>query len=219
MDLWIYLLLTAAYAVILTAGIRRLTKLGWNHGSNFLLLVAFGLFYDNGLIAIGKWVGEGESLKNLSYLRYWTHAFFTPTLILVGLNILRRSHFKWASMTPAKATAWILTIGLVLYQIKVNTLEEVASLVPLREYGVLRYVAEAEGGGPVMVIIIATLLFVAGLLMAFKRRWIWMALGVAVLFVGRSLPMPIDSSALTNIYELILIVSLWFTIRHLDREN
>ncbi|MFD2611716.1 hypothetical protein [Paenibacillus gansuensis] len=50
-----------------------------------------------------------------------------------------------------------------------------------------------------------------------KRRWPWMALATAILFIGRAIPMKLESSAITNVFELMLAVSLMATIRRQDK--
>lgn len=41
----------------------------------FLLPVLLGLIYDNGILAAGRFIGEGSTLKYLNYARFWIHAF------------------------------------------------------------------------------------------------------------------------------------------------
>ncbi|MNZ36239.1 hypothetical protein D3C78_536540 [compost metagenome] len=219
MDFEIYLAIAAAYTLVLLLIVYHLVKTSWRRYPLLLLLVVFALIYDNAIIALGESIGEGELLQSLSTLRYWMHALFTPCLVLVGWDIARRTGMKWLNSTAAKITAWLITIGLIIYQIIAVTIKEVSDLVPAREYGVLRYMPSGEPGSMAMVIIVGTLLFIGGLIVLFKLRWPWMAIGTAILFVGRAIPIPFESSAITNIYELILIVSLWAAIKYEDRKG
>ncbi|MGF7031183.1 hypothetical protein J2T17_002089 [Paenibacillus mucilaginosus] len=219
MDMPIYAALACAYLVLIAFGWSRVREQGDFSYSSIPLLVALGLFYDNAIIAAGEWIGEGRTLRFLSTFRYWTHALFTPALVLFAWDTLRRADLRWAQHPWSRGAAWLVTLGLVAYQTFTAALPETASLAPLREYGVLRYVPQAETGGPLMVIVTSMLLLAAGLILAFRQRWIWMAAGTAALFVGRMIPLPFESSALTNIYELILIVSLWATARHQDHSS
>ncbi|MCZ8519923.1 MULTISPECIES: hypothetical protein [Paenibacillus] len=217
MDTLIYTALACAYLLLIASGLQRLRERGGLSYSSIPLLVTLGLFYDNGIIAAGEWIGEGRPLRFLSEFRYWTHALFTPSLVLFAWDTLRRAGISRAHTLWSEATAWLVTLGLAAYQTITAVLPEVASLAPLREYGILRYVPQAEGGGPLMVIAVAGLLLAAGMILAFRQRWVWMAAGTAVLFAGRLIPMPLESSALTNVFELILIIALWATARHQDR--
>ena len=55
-----------------------------------LLIVLFGLVYDNAVLAGGAWIGHGELLERLSVPRFFMHAFGTPLLMLsaIGLTAL-----------------------------------------------------------------------------------------------------------------------------------
>ncbi|WJH35985.1 hypothetical protein N6H14_08845 [Paenibacillus sp. CC-CFT747] len=219
MDFYLYLLLTLAYAGLLVFGFRRVRETGIPSYSNLVLLIALGLVYDNAIIMLGRTIGEGGTLYALSTLRFWTHAFFTPALVLVAWDLLHRTGVSWARTPAARTGSWVLTLILVVYQIAFGTLKEVSRLVPEEKAGVLRYASSESAGGPLMVIVTSLVLLGAGIVLFIKRRWIWMALGVGLLFVSQGLPLPFESSALTNIFELVLIVSLWATVRHVDRHG
>lgn len=219
MDFWIYLVLGIAYCFLLGMLSVRLSRTSWLRIPLFLWIVTLCLAYDNLAIAFGEAIGEGDTLEFLSVLRYWTHALFTPTLALVGWDIIRRSGVRWAGTTAATVTAWTFTIALIIYQIVTSTLKETAELIPEREFGVLRYVPTAEPGGLIMVILVSAVLLLAGIILLVKKRWFWLALGTVLLFVGRAIPLPFESSAITNIYELILISTIYATVCYQDRQR
>lgn len=60
----------AAYLFLLIWGIQLAARYGWNDLSNVLLLVIIGLVYDNGVLAVGKFIGEGSLLENISSLGF-----------------------------------------------------------------------------------------------------------------------------------------------------
>lgn len=107
--------------------------------------------------------------------------------------------------------AWLITLGLVIYQIVGFTLSEVKNLKVIEEYGVLRYMAEGHGGPPMMVIIVGIVLLLVSLIVLFKHKWVWLFVGTALLFVGQLISLPVETGTLTNVYELILILSIWRT--------
>lgn len=183
----------------------------WLSYSSFQLFVAFSLAYDNGILALGNIIGEGEPLMVLSSLRFWLHACATPTLILVSQHILRSSGAKFANNSITNVAAWLITLGLVFYQIVGFTISEVKNLTVIEEYGVLRYMAEGHGGPPMMVIIVGIVLLFVSLIVLFKHKWVWLFVGTALLFVGQLISLPVESGTLTNVYELILILSIWRT--------
>ena len=43
-----------------------------------VLIVVYGLAYDNLVIASGAVLGEGDLLKTINAPRFWVHALFTP---------------------------------------------------------------------------------------------------------------------------------------------
>jgi len=220
LDVWIYSVLTLVYLILVVWMAVDLTqRKQWLAYSSFQLFVAFSLAYDNGIIAIGNLIGDGEVLMVLSSLRFWLHAFATPTLILVGYHILRSSGAKFANRSITSVVAWLITLGLVIYQIVGFTLSEVKNLKVIEEYGVLRYMAEGHGGPPMMVIIVGLVLLFVSLIVLFKHKWVWLFVGTALLFVGQLISLPVESGALTNVYELILILSIWRTTTFLKNST
>lgn len=75
MDTVIYFLLSLAYFILLVIGVKLACKHGWFKIGNVLLIVIIALLYDNGILALRKYVGKGATLKLLNELRYWFHAF------------------------------------------------------------------------------------------------------------------------------------------------
>ncbi|APO42892.1 hypothetical protein BS614_01585 [Paenibacillus xylanexedens] len=220
MDVWIYSALTLVYLILVVWMAFDLTqRKQWLAYSSFQLFVAFSLAYDNGIIAVGNLIGDGEVLMVLSSLRFWLHAFATPTLILVGYHILRSSGTKFANRSITSVVAWLITLGLVIYQIVGFTLSEVKNLKVTEEYGVLRYMAEGHGGPPMMVIIVGIVLLFVSLVVLFKHKWVWLFVGTALLFVGQLISLPVETGALTNVYELILILSIWRTTTFLKNST
>lgn len=221
MDLVIYSALALIYLFLVIRIATQLSgKRQWLNYSIFQIFVLFSLAYDNGIIAAGHLIGEGELLKRLSSVRFWLHAFATPTLILVGYYILRSSQVKFSKHIITHIAAWLITVGLIIYQIVSSTIHEVNSLTPIEEYGVLRYTSESLAGPPFMVIIVGFLLLLIGVIVLVKQKWVWLFVGTVLLFVGQGIQIPLASTALTNIYELLLMVSIWITTsRALDSQR
>lgn len=201
--------MTLAYTVLFVIALRDIIRQRTFHLHHLIALVIFGLLYDNAIIAIGKFVGEGELLRTLSLPRFWFHAWFTPLLVIVGWAIMHLSRIRgWHAGSLSFILAWLVTAGLIVYQSILVALDEVSALKAVSEYGVLRYTPVKESGAPIMVIIVAGILLLLGLALAIKRKWPWLLIGVAILFIGRSIPIPVESSALTNVFELILIIAM-----------
>lgn len=215
MDTILYFAFTAAYILLLVWAIAK--QKSWNFMS-FICLVLIGLIYDNGLIAIGKFIGEGPALENLSLLRFWSHAFLTPMLVLFSWGALNRAGIGWVKKKAVLAAAIIYALALAAIEIALETWG--LELATEEQYGVLRYVsAEPSSGPPIMVLLVSAVLIAAGILLWKKVGWKWMLIGAGVMTIGSAVPIPVDSSAATNAFELFLLTTLVWTKVHLESKE
>lgn len=215
MDTLLYFLFTAAYMGLVIWGLRR--QRSWNFMS-FIYLILLGLIYDNGMIALGKFIGEGPLLENLSLLRFWSHAFLTPALVLFSYGALREAGVEWSRKRIICVAAIIYTVALIGIELLLETVGMELELE--KEYGVLRYVsADPASGPPIMVLLVSVVLIAAGAVLWKKRGWKWMLVGAVVMTIGGAVPIPVDSSAATNAFELFLLTTLVWTKVHLERRR
>lgn len=84
-------------------------------------------------------------------------------------------------------------------------------LVSLYEYGTVRYSLEVNSAPPLMVIIVAFILLIIGGLLYCKLRWKAMMIGVLLMILASSISMNLPSTAITNMFEVIFIFSLFLT--------
>lgn len=216
MDTILFFVYLAAYLVLLAWGIRLAGKHGWRSSSNVLLLVIAGLVYDNTVIATGRFVGEGALLEGLNAARFWLHAFLTPLLVVFAWNTLVRAGVGWARTQAAAIATAILTGGLILLEMFTEVIG--LSLMAVREYGVLSYSSTGSAGGPpLMVLIVAAALIFAAVFVWRRQGWPWYLMGSVVMVVGSAVPIPIESGAVTNAFELLLLISLVAAKQHQDR--
>lgn len=215
MDSIIYLIFAVVYVGFLIWGLRLLADDSEKGMRYLLLLVTAALVWDNTVIGLGRWIGEGDHLEGLSRSRFWMHALMTPLLTLVSFDLIRRSGTKWARHAAAQWAAYLFTAALILYELLTETLP--LEIKPLMEYGALRYTSVESSGPPLMVILVLIPLITAGI--ALWRRGVTKVLfvGTIVMLLGSAIPIPIESSAATNLFELLLIGSLWLSIRKLQR--
>lgn len=215
MDTILYFVFAAAYILLLGWALAK--QRSWNFMS-FIYLVLLGLIYDNGMVAIGKFIGEGPLLENLNLLRFWSHAFLTPTLVLFSWGALNHAGIRWAKKKVVFAAAIIYTLALIGLEIALETWG--LEVMPEQQYGVLRYVsAEPASGPPIMVLLVSVVLIAAGILLWKKVGWKWMLIGSVIMTIGSAVPIPVDSSAVTNAFELILLFSLVWTKVHLESKE
>lgn len=211
MDTVLFLGFAGAYALLLvwaTVLVVRRRKLII---SDLTMLVLAALVFDNAVLGLGSFIGEGETLKTLSGARYWLHAFMTPMLVLVAWNIMTRAGVRWAKNLGAAAAAFTVTAALIAYEVIVGVAS--ADLVVEREFGILSYSNEnAPGGPPLMVLVVAAALLFAGVYAWKRQRWIWLAVVTILMVIGSAIPFDIPSGAATNAFELLLLVGVIATI-------
>ena len=99
-----------------------------------LVLICISLFYDATIIAVGKYLGDGELLRYLSIPRYLLAAVMTPLLFPICAYAVD------AEKNGLRLT-WIFTVLLMAAGI-VHTLMTV--LTPVEFAGLLRYAAGSE---------------------------------------------------------------------------
>ncbi len=150
--------------------------------SFFIWLVAMGLVYDNGVIALGNLLGEGEWLRVLTVGRFCIHFTVTPLLIWASLEQARRSGFGWAGKPAAR---WSV-IALIATLIGAGFITEVHN-IPLELMtvdGVLRYMLPAAIFTAIVPVVGALIALAIGGLLWRAKGWPWMFLGTLVIFLS-----------------------------------
>ncbi len=95
MSIYLYSLYTVAYAGLLVYGARLWLR--QQHVSTLLLLVVtFGVFYDNLILTLGNWVGAGALLHALSLPRFVLHQLALPWIIYAAYDQARQAGQGWA---------------------------------------------------------------------------------------------------------------------------
>ncbi len=218
MDTFLYILFAIFYAGLLVMMLMSIKKSGIGILSNVLILVIFALLYDNSVLAIGKWIGKGNVLENLNAARFWMHAIFTPLLILFSWDVLKQTRVKWVNTT----TALLVTAGFTLIAVLIELFTVVwnLSLKAEERYGILSYSStNSPQGPPIMILMVTFALLVSSIILWKKTGWYWMFVGTALMTAGSMIDIPIKSDAITNAFELILLISLVFTKRFQDQQR
>ena len=60
---------------------------------------------------------------------------------------------------------------------------------------------------------------VAGALVWWKQKWPWLFVGAVVMTIGSGVQLPLPSGAITNAFELTLLVSIMATKAFQDRND
>ena len=210
MDTALFYGFAVAYTGLLVWGCVLAARHGWLSAANLPLLVLAGLIYDNAVIASGQLIGEGPVLEGLSFARFWIHAVATPTLVVWAWHAAKRSGAGWARGRPAALVAWGAAAALVV--LEYVTVLHGLRIEPNTEYGVLSYSnADGAGGPPLMVLFVAAALLVASVVVWKRQKWVWLFVGTVLMLVGSAVPIPVESGAVTNAFELVLLVSIMAT--------
>ncbi|QCR31155.1 hypothetical protein [Lysinibacillus sp. SGAir0095] len=215
MNTFIYFFLAFGYLCLLIWGLI-LSKKSVLNLTNVLLLVIIGLIYDNFIIAIGRFIGEGNLLQGLSYGRFLLHALFTPTLILFAWRICFKLGLPWAKQTYWKVIFSFLTIGLILYELLTSVIG--LKLRSKEEHGLLTY-ERIDSASPVMVIFVTLVLLIVGIILMKKFHFSWLFIGTTVMIVGSLLARWITHIPIMNGLEFLLILSLLLTRQFQVRES
>ncbi len=216
MDSLIFLGFAVAYLALLIWGVSLLFARRRAIVSDLALLVVLGLVYDNTVIGLGATIGEGDVLEGLNAARYWLHAFLTPLLVLVAWHVLIRTGVRWVRPVWVAVVALGVTAALIIYEVIVGALP--MQLAARSEFGALSYSNEnAPDGPPIMVLVVALALVVAGTVAWVRARWPWLTVVTVLMVAGSAVTLPVPSAAIVNAFELILLLGIVATIAFQDR--
>ena len=174
-----------------------------------VLIVVFGLAYDNLAIAMGAFLGEGSLTKILNAPRYWVHALFTPAMMIACFGALRMMGSKFA-----QSKTWhIIICSFATILIVLGSYSDILHLTlePLAENGVLRYVNTFEfmKGPPIPAVLTIIVVLIFGVMA-------WRGFGFKALFIGSLIMFLMAGAAATmplaqNIGEIAFATGLTLT--------
>lgn len=217
MDTVIYLLLTIAYLFLFVLGILLAKGHRWTDIGNVLLMVILALLYDNGVLALGKTIGEGDLLRALNLARYYLHALITPLLVLFAWHTLVKANLKWAKKGMVPWLAVLLTLCLIF--IEFATVVKGISLEPIMKYGVLSYKNVGAGDGPpIMIIGVSLALVITSIMIWMKQKWSWYFVGTVIMGIAPMIHF-LKTDAIHNIAEFVLMLSLLATKAYQDKRK
>jgi len=214
MDHIFYLLFSIGYIGLLLWGLKGLGNHAVLKWTTVIYLVVLALVYDNAVLAIGNWIGEGELLKTMNLLRYWLHAFMTPLLVLYSVGTLRESGMEWAKKKPITLIAILYTLAAIVVEISLGLTN--LQLHVRQEYDVLSYVPAESNGPPIMILLVTAAMLIASAILWKMTGWAAFFFGVVIMTIGSAIPFPVESNAITNLFELVLLTSLMWTKRKLN---
>jgi len=198
----------------------------WSGAAAALLLIVpqFFLFYDNFMVAIGSFIGIGDTLKALSWPRFWVHWLAGMWLIIACGSILRLAEFKWAENKLVMASFCVLTVGLMFHDLP-NFWS--VDLYPVCESDTVRYTSRVAAGmsctdpsfairqrdTPLAVILACYVVILTGAVLLVGRRWPWLWLGGVLMLTTATVP-ALRAMKLDNFGEVLIAGSAIWTIAH-----
>ena len=203
----LYILYTVAHIALLIWGIRL-----WQNGRKFalflILLPILGLIYDNGVIALGRFMGEGDLLQTLNQGRFLLHTLITPMLIAAAAALAAQAGIEWAKKRVTHALFGVISVALIGFG-----LTDFARFVYAAEWfgGTLRYVDTAVAGPPIPSIITIIILMIIGGFIGRNGRWPWLFVGSLIMFIGSAIPPSIVGPIVGSGVEVVLLGSLLAT--------
>ncbi len=209
----LYFIYTIAYAVLLLYGTRILRR-HVRASTALLLLVTFGVFYDNLILTVGNRLGEGDLLWALSVPRFVLHQLALPWIIYAGYDQARQAGQRWAQPPALRwgagaLSALVMTAGIATRLVGLHLEPEVMD-------GVLRYVAIGVSGPPIVSIVSIGLVGIGGLGFWRHNRWPWIILAAVAVFIGESLPEESLRRAVGSALEVVFLAVLFVTQQRLD---
>lgn len=211
----LYILYTIAHIVLLLWGIRL-----WQNGRKItlflILLPILGLIYDNGVIALGRFMGEGDLLQTLNQGRFLLHALVTPILIAASVALAARAGVAWAKKRLIHALFGVFTVALIAYGLAAFT----HYLFAAEWFGsTLRYVDTAVAGPPIPSIITIIVIMIIGIFIWQNGRWPWLFVGALIMFIGSAIPPSLVGPIVGSGVEVVLLTSLLATEKRLQSEH
>jgi hypothetical protein len=183
MSIFLYILCTLlilVWSVTLWLRNRRL-------GTFLVAAVAFGLTYDNLILALGNWIGPGNLLYALSLPRFYLHQLVLPWIILASFEQVRWLGHSWAQKPLIRWWMFFASVLVMLLGVLTRLIPLDLQLTSLD--GVTRYVDMAAKGPPLVSILSIGFAGVMGWLLWRRNRYIWLFLTAVLVFIGEGIPL------------------------------
>jgi hypothetical protein len=145
------------------------------------MLCLAALVYDCWAIAVGGLVGEGATLQAISRPRFYTHALFTPLLIIFAFGLARRMGATWAQGNAFHAVICLFTLALIALGAREDILH--LALTPKIVGDSVRYANGAAKGPPIPAILVNVFFLLIGGWIFYKKRSPWFFLGSLFMFL------------------------------------
>ncbi len=175
-------------------------------GTLLILLITAGVFYDNLILSLGNWLGDGDLLFYLSVPRFWLHQLLLPWIIFAVFEQLRAAEVRWTRRTWVRRAT--LAVAVMVMLIGIFTRLVPLRLEPAVMDGVLRYVSVGTQGPPLVSILSIGIAGLLGIFYGFKKNWPWTTFAAVVVFAGEGIWDEAMRRLLGSGLEIVLVVVL-----------
>jgi hypothetical protein len=164
-----------------------------------LLVVLVGatlLFYDNFRIGIGRFIGEGDLLYNLSVPAFAWHWSLLSLLVIAAGSVARLAGLKWAQGKLVMGAFCVVAVALSAYDIpKIfsmdlhiacldDTVRYTTSVKEAQLCSPTDQVVSSGEHAPVVAIVTNLIVLAVGIALWIQRGWAWLAVGSGLMFVA-----------------------------------
>jgi len=172
-----------------------------------LILPSAAVVWDNSIVALGSFIGDGPTLVALSWPRFIGHAVFTPAWIMTGIGFAFRAGAARLGTPAVKAGQWVLyAICLVLGLLRSVIF---CKMVPSTEGGLFYYRnAGSFPGPPFGSIIMLFVVLACGVVVWRLTRTPWMLLGSVFMLLVSVIPTQAIGLVVSNSGEVVMAASL-----------
>jgi hypothetical protein len=149
-----------------------------------VLIVVYGLAYDNLSIAVGAVLPAGDLLRALNVPRYWIHALTTPTMIISAFGALRLTGSKFAQSKASHVVMCVLATLLIALSSYENIFN--LTLAPEMAGGVTRYINTFDlvKGPPIPALGTIIVVLILGVVLWRNKKFPWLFVASLVEFAA-----------------------------------
>jgi hypothetical protein len=235
---FIFLLFAVIHLGLLAWGWRAWTPAGRPVALTVLLIGNTLLWYDNFRIGMGRFIGEGDLLYNMSVPAFVWHWTMLPLLVIVAGSIARLAGLAWARNRMVMGAFCVVAVGLIVHDLPyaLGLLSGGAGSLPAVELrpaciaDTLRYstrvspaqfcspdtTAFANGPSSLPAIAMNVIMVAVGIALWVRHGWKWLVILPGLMFVAAGSGRLWGPYALpvANFGEILFTTGVLLTILH-----
>jgi hypothetical protein len=116
-----------------------------------------------------------------------------------------------------RVVSWVVALSLSAIDIITNYSR--LDLIPLRAFGILRYVDSSSGKLPIITIAVNVFVLLIGIGIWYRLKWSVLLWGAVIAFVGNAVPSSLVGTIVGSFSEFVIAISLLLTERYTQIGN